>query len=521
MADKIKLFVNGVEVEVEAGKNLIDAIGAVGIEIPHLCYHPALGADGNCRMCLVGIEDGRPPLVPACKTPAQPGMKVLLDAAHIKKIQHDVMEFELINHPIDCPICDQAGECKLQDYYMSYGQQPSRMTVPQVQKSKKLDFGCGVVHDQERCVTCGRCVRFCRQITKTGELGIINRTDDARVNIFPGRPLNNRYALNVVDLCPVGAMTSQDFRFKQRVWFLKKAPGICHGCAKGCNITIEHNREKYKDDIIYRFRPRFNRQVNGYFMCDAGRLSYKEENEGRLIEARLSTQSRSLEDVLAACHQEIERAGNKTVLLLSPNCSLEQMIAVKALAAKLGAALSGFSAGYVKDGDGDGYLIQDDKSANRAGLSLLGIDCSKDTFEKAVREAQLLINFNNDLTRSYSDSELKKLLKDTKVVIAASHDDGLTAMADLAIPVATASEYAGCLVNCDQILQPFAAAVSKNHQPLDIGAIATKLGSPLQDRAEQFAELHNYLSILKDFEVDTLPAEGLKLNASEAANVTA
>ncbi|MBU1567319.1 MAG: (2Fe-2S)-binding protein [Proteobacteria bacterium] len=520
MADTINLFVNGVEVEVEAGKNLIDAIGAVGIEIPHLCYHPALGADGNCRMCLVGIEDGRPPLVPACKTPAQAGMKVLLDAAHIKKIQRDVMELELINHPTDCPICDQAGECKLQDYYMTYGRPESRMTVPQVQKSKKLDFGCGVVHDQERCVTCGRCVRFCREITKTGELGIINRTDAARVNIFPGRPLNNRYALNVVDLCPVGAMTSRDFRFKQRVWFLKKAPGICHGCAKGCNITIEHNREKYQDDLIYRFRPRLNLQVNGYFMCDAGRLSYRQENEGRLLEARLNSQIRPLEDVLAAYNQEIERA-EKIAILLSPNCSLEQMVAVKALATKLQASLSGFSAGYIQQGDGDGFLIEDDKSANRAGLTLLGIDCTQEHFEKAVQETQLLINFNNDLSRSYAEHELKKLLKDTKVIFATSHDDSLATMADIAIPVAASSEYAGSLINCNNILQTFTGAVSKNHKPADIGELAAKLGSPLQNRAEQFAELRIYLSVLKDFEADTVPAEGLNLNDSEAANVTA
>jgi NADH-quinone oxidoreductase subunit G len=197
------------------------------------------------------------------------------------------------------------------------------------------------------------------------------------------------------------------------------------------------------------------------------------------------------------------------------------MVAIKALADKLGAPLSGFSDGYIKDGDGDGYLIQDDKSANRAGLRLLGIDCSKDGFEKAVREARLLINFDNDLLRGYGESELKKLLKDKKIIIAASHDDRLTAMADLAVPVATSSECAGSLINCDNIIQSSPAAVSKNHQPLDIGTLAAKLGSPLQSRTEQFAELRKYLSILKDFEADTLPAEGLKLTDSEAANVTA
>ncbi len=520
MADKIKLFVNGVEVEVESGKNLIDAIGAVGIEIPHLCYHPALGADGNCRMCLVGIEDGRPPLVPACKTPAQEGMKVLLNAEHIKKIQHDVLEFELINHPTDCPVCDQAGECKLQDYYMSYDQAESRMTVPQVTKGKKMDFGAGVVHDQERCVLCGRCVRFCREITKTGELGIINRTDTARVNIFPGRPLANRYALNVVDLCPVGAMTSKDFRFKQRVWFLKKAPGICHGCAKGCNITIDHNREKYKDDVIYRFRPRYNGQVNGYFMCDAGRLSYKEENEGRLTEARLRNKARSLDDVLTACRKEIEQAG-KIAVVLSPNCSLEQMVTVKALAEKLGAALSGFSDGYIKKGDGDDYLIQDDKSANRTGLTLLGIDSSKAGFEKAVQEAQLIINCNNDLLLSYEESEFKKLLKDTKVIAVATHDNKGTALADIAIPVASVSEYAGCTVNCDNILQRFPKAITKNDDLADISAIAVLLGSPLQSDEQRWSELQQYISALKEIEPDKIPAEGLNLKKSEAANVTA
>lgn len=520
MADKIKLYVNGVEVEVEAGKNLIDAVGAIGIEIPHLCYHPALGADGNCRMCLVGIEDGRPPLVPACKTPAQPGMKVLLDAEHIKKIQHDVLEFELINHPTDCPVCDQAGECKLQDYYMSYDQTDSRMNVPQVVKGKKMDFGAGVVHDQERCVVCGRCVRFCRQITKTGELGIINRTDDARVNIFPGRPLTNRYALNVVDLCPVGAMTSADFRFKQRVWFLQKAPGVCHGCAKGCNITIDHNREKYKDDVIYRFRPRHNEQVNGYFICDAGRLSYKKENEGRLTEARIHHTARPIDEVLAACSKEMEQA-TKIAVLLSPNCSLEQMVTVKSLAEKLGATLSGYSDGYIKTGDGDDYLIQDDKSANRAGLTALAIDSSKEGFEKIMEQAELLLNFNNDLTLSYPADELTTLCQDTKMVAITSADNQCTALADMAIPVASFTEYAGTIINCDHILQHFAKAITKNNDLADISTIAVRLGSPLASDAERFTLLQQSISALKDYAPELIPAAGLNLKKSEAANVTA
>lgn len=516
MAEMIKLFVNGEEVEVEKGKNLVDAIGAIGIEIPHLCYHPALGADGNCRMCLVGLEEGGPPIVPACKTPAQEGMKVVLDAEHIKKIQHDVMEFELINHPIDCPICDQAGECKLQDYYMDYDHEKSRMRTPQVQKSKKMDFGGGVVHDQERCIVCGRCVRFLRQITKTGELGVINRTDVTRINIFPGRPIDNRYGLNVVDLCPVGAMTSEDFRFKQRVWFLKKAPGICHGCAKGCNITIDHNREKYKDDIIYRFRPRLNEQVNGYFICDEGRLSYKKENQGRMVEAKLSNSVRGLEEVILSCKNELEKAA-KPLMLISPDASLEQMVAVKALAEKTGATLSGFSDGYVKEGDGDDYLIQDDKAANRKGLEILHIDTSKEGFEEALASADLFINFASELELSYGEGELSSLLDNKKIIAVASRESEVTALAGWAIPVRSYSEYAGSVINCDSILQHFSAAVVKNTSFPDICEVAASLGGPLQNEEEVYQRLQQLVGALKDYQPAGIPAQGLNLNANEAA----
>ncbi len=512
MADMVKLFVNGQEVEVEAGKNLVDAIGAVGIEIPHLCYHPALGADGNCRMCLVGIEDGRPPLVPACKTPAAEGMKVQLDTEKIKKIQRDVMELQLINHPTDCPICDQAGECSLQDYYMKYDCQSSRMDVPQVQKSKKLDFGSGVIHDQERCICCARCVRFTRQITKTGELGIVNRTDYARVNIFPGRPLDNRYALNVVDLCPVGAMTSKDFRFKQRVWFLTKDKGLCHGCSKGCNIYIDHNREKYKDDVIYRLRPRLNEQVNGYFMCDEGRMTYKFENDNRLTVGKANGSDTTATLAAAALKTAISQSSKK-VFLVSPSSSLEQMIAVKNLADQTGATLSGYSDGYIKSGDGDDYLIQDDKAANRAGLVLLGIDTDKSNFDAAVREADLLVNFNNSLACTTDVDGLNALLDTCKLATVSTHNDFVAEKAVITVPTASFSEYAGTIVNCDNILQVFGKAVEKNEPLDDITAIVGLLGGDINTSAIAWAELQKSVDALKDVEHELIPEEGLALTS--------
>ena len=512
MAEMVKLSVNGQEVEVEAGKNLIDAVGAVGIEIPHLCYHPALGADGNCRMCLVGIEDGRPPLVPACKTQAAEGMKVQLDAEHIKKIQRDVMELELINHPTDCPICDQAGECALQDYYQKYDGQESRMTVPQVQKSKKLDFGCGVVHDQERCILCARCVRFTRQITKTGELGIVNRTDDARVTIFPGRPLNNRYALNVVDLCPVGAMTSKDFRFKQRVWFLSRDKGVCHGCSKGCNIFIDHNKEKYKDDIIYRFRPRQNDQVNGYFICDEGRMTYKKENEDRLTVAKVNNAESIISSAVDTLKNAVSSSSNP-VFLVSPNCSLEQMFAIKKLGETKGATLCGFSDGYIKQGDGDDLLIQDDKSANRAGLKLLGVDTSKEAFQSAMKEADLLVNFNSDLTNSFDADTLDELLANCKFVMVATTQDALTDRAEIAIPVAAYSEYSGSVINADNILQMFNKAVVKNEPFDDIVNIVSRIGGDIEDNSAAWAGMKASVPTLKDVEPEQIPEQGLALNS--------
>jgi NADH-quinone oxidoreductase subunit G len=510
MAEMVKLFVNGREVEVESGKNLIDAFKVIGIEIPHFCYHPALGADGNCRMCLVGIEDGRPPLVPACKTQVAPGMKVQLDAEKIKKIQHDIMEFELINHPIDCPVCDQAGECTLQDYYMTYDLQDSRMTVPVVAKGKRMDIGCGVIHDQERCVLCARCVRFTRLITKTGELGIVNRSDEARVEVFPGRPLNNRYAVNVVDLCPVGAMTSKDFRFTQRAWFLTRDKGICHGCSKGCNIYIDHNREKYKDDVIYRFRPRLNEQVNGYFICDEGRLTYHAENDGRLQTARVDGKECLRDFAVQSAKAAI---GSNALLLVSPDCSMEQMVAIKALAEAVGAKISGYSDGYIKAGDGDDWLIQDDKAANRAGLALLGIDSSKETFVSLLKNAAVLVSFNNDLFIHATGSEFAPQLEKMKVVAVATHDVALTQKSAITIPVASYSESAGSVVNKDGILQCFKRAVLKNVPQLDMVELCGMLGGPVATESDAMDEMKKVIPSLTGM----IPEGGMKIIASEEA----
>ncbi|MGB9802155.1 MAG: 2Fe-2S iron-sulfur cluster-binding protein, partial [Arcobacter sp.] len=245
MSEMVKLIINDQEMEAEQGSLLIDKLLDEDIHIPHFCYHKALGKDGNCRMCMVEIAGQKRPQI-ACDTPVKEGMVVSTTSDNIMAVRRDILELELINHPIDCPTCDQAGECKLQDFYMESGFYESRINVEEKNNARKReDLGSNVMLDQERCVLCTRCVRFCSDITGTNELGVINRADHSVIGTFPGRPLSNPYAMNVVDLCPVGALTSKDFRFKQRVWFMETFNAICNGCSKGCNIFVDHRKEKY------------------------------------------------------------------------------------------------------------------------------------------------------------------------------------------------------------------------------------------------------------------------------------
>jgi NADH-quinone oxidoreductase subunit G len=236
-----KITVNGRIIEVPTGRTLLQALDDVGllmngVDIPHYCWHPKLTIDGSCRLCQVEVE-GLPKLQIACNTPVQEGMVVRTDTDRVCKAREGVMELLLVNHPLDCPICDQAGECKLQDYAYEWGVIESRTREPRRALKKNVELGPTIVFDQERCILCRRCVRFCREVPGTGELVVLNRGDESVIETFPGAPLDNPYSMNVADLCPVGALTSRDFRFKIRVWFLEDVPGVCTGCAKGCNTA--------------------------------------------------------------------------------------------------------------------------------------------------------------------------------------------------------------------------------------------------------------------------------------------
>ena len=285
-----KCTINGQEVEVKQGATIIEAYYQLEKkdDIAHYCYHPGLSVAGVCRLCMVEIE-GNPRLQIACNTVVTEGMKVNNNSEKVKEAVKWGMDFHLINHPLDCPICDQAGECGLQDQYMGYGKYDPEMAERKVKKRKVVDLGPRVVLDSERCILCSRCVRFTEEVTKTNELGIFNRGDRSEIGTFEDRPLNNNYSVNTVDICPVGALTSKDFRFRQRVWLLKDGESICTGCSTGCNVNVYFNKEG-----VFRYKPVENQQVNGFWMCDVGRDTYKPHNKDRrLLDARLSDGSKA------------------------------------------------------------------------------------------------------------------------------------------------------------------------------------------------------------------------------------
>ena len=262
-----KITIDNTVVEFTQGQTIIQAAKNSGIDIPNFCWHPAMSVAGNCRICLVEVEK-MPKLTIACATPATDGMVVHTKSEKTIHAQNAVMEFLLINHPLDCPICDEAGECKLQDYAYEYGVGYSRFDEKKTQKDKRVSLGPNVMFDQERCISCSRCIRFCEEIVKDPELTFVQRGEHVTIETFPGQELDNPYSMNVIEICPVGALTSKEFRFKSRVWEMSFTDTICPGCSRGCNTILG-----VRNNMILRMEPRENLLVNDYWLCDWGRLN--------------------------------------------------------------------------------------------------------------------------------------------------------------------------------------------------------------------------------------------------------
>jgi len=486
--EKIKVKVDGREIEVPkttpdpiSGKpiptTMIQACEIAKQDVPHYCYHPKLPVVGNCRMCLV--EYGMPALGPdrkpvsnpdgsvkiaksprpaiACATPISPGMEIYTSTPGVKQMREGVLESLLINHPLDCPICDQAGECKLQEYSVDYGQSASRFVEAKVHKPKAVDLGPRIMLDAERCILCTRCIRFTRDIAGDDALGIINRGSYNTIATFPGMPFDNNYTLNTVDICPVGALTSKDFRFKMRVWFLKETKSVCTSCATGCSMIIGSREEK-----VYRYEPRQNDAVNSTWMCDAGRLNYKWiGREDRLKDVLVRGQKSTWTAVLNEIADKLKNAPQGSVAIVaSARQTNEELWLISRLKSKLGA----MSDSVARFGEGDKLLVSADKNSNTNGARLTGICFSEigtniPQIASGILSGKIktLIVFGEDVTKHGIDANL--LGKLDTLIVSDILPNATTKLAHYLLPGCAHAEKRGTFTNTKGRVQKFMKAV--------------------------------------------------------------
>ena len=461
--------IDGREVVAKPGTNMIEAAKTVGSEIPYYCYHPRLSIAANCRICLIEASNA-PKLVPACQTPLAEGQVVKTTTPKVKEQQRAVMEFLLLNHPVDCSICDQAGECKLQDYYMKYDYRPSRLAGGKALKNKRKVLGPRVVLDQERCIICTRCVRFMNEIPKEPQLGVFGRGSHERIDVFPGNELDSNYSLNTVDVCPVGALLSRDFRFKARAWFLSATPSVCTGCSRGCNIYAD-----WMSQDTYRYRPRENEEINKSWMCDQGRLSYKYLNLGRVLSASVGRRATQAKDVARPELTRLE-AAKAAAQALQPHANTAQVAVLASAVASNEDLLAGLTfakqslgvksvyVGGRPQGDADHYLMTADKNPNRKGLELIakGLGLALKPFEElapALHSGKVKALYAIG-TEVPGDAEaFAQAAAAVEVFVAqAFNESPITAQATVLLPASTHIEDEGTFVQKDGIIQRFRKA---------------------------------------------------------------
>ena len=466
-----KLTIDGQTYEAEKGKTVIQVADDLGVEIPRYCYHPDIGIEASCRMCLVEVK-GAPKLMPACATPIAEGMTIRTNTERVREAVRYAMEFLLLHHPIDCPVCDQSGECWLQDYYMAHAGHDSRFPLGQkTRRRKAFDLGPLVKLDQERCILCTRCVRFTRNVTRTNEIQVFNRGHNSEIGIFEDRPLNNAYSGNVVDICPVGALTSSDFRFRVRVWFLKGTPSVCAGCSTGCNLRIDHSARAVgggipgytaTDGKIYRTVGRRNVDVNKSWLCDEGRLSFHAlERWPRLRTAMTGGQTRAVIQLLPSIHEHFESIrkayGDSAVAaLVSATHTNEALFLTK----KYFEGRVDFRLGReveLYEQRQDDLLRRLDKHPNTRGALDLGLGGEWNGLSGFLRRAEtkeirgMWISFHPQLV----GEDAPEILEDLRELIAAlefsvvstTHDFGWARAASVLLPMASWAEETGTYTN--------------------------------------------------------------------------
>ncbi len=462
----VKIFIDEMPVEVEEGTTILKAAEKAGISIPHLCYHEAFPPEGSCRMCLVEIE-GLPKLELACSTQVREGMKVFTKSEKVVEARKGVLEFLLAEHPLDCPICDKAGDCKLQDYYDEYGLFESQFSETKEKRAKKVKIGKNLIHDQERCILCRRCVRFLREVVKTQELGVFERGIHSSVNIYDLTPVNNNYSGNLAQICPVGAITDLDFRFKTRTWFLEKGESICPLCSRGCSIIIEYHPGHYRFGIprkAYRIQAHTNLDVNGFWICDLGRYGYSYLNENRLDRIIINREEWRLEPVwntvmkfLAQKIRKLVYRGktSRIALILNSWLSNEELfLSHKIFKNDLNAEKIFFA--DPPQEERDDFLLTAERSPNKRGAQEMGFDIKPVDSEALAEETDLIIAFGSFLEEADLRGVLERI--ETKVLFA-SHLSALDSLFDIVLPTPLIAEKGGSLTNVDGRIQKFSAAL--------------------------------------------------------------
>jgi NADH-quinone oxidoreductase subunit G len=472
-----EVFIDGKSYEFEGKPKLLQFIMDVGLELPFFCYHPSMSIPANCRQCMVKVgqpvmdretgeyeldENGErairwfPKLQTACNFDVTDGLVVKTQETDelVERAQKDNLEFILINHPLDCPICDQAGECPLQIQTYKYGPEGSRFEVKKVHKPKRVQLGPRVILDAERCINCTRCTRFADEISKSHQLTITKRGDKNYPTTAPGETFDDPYSLNTVDLCPVGALTSADFRFRARVWEMNQTSSIDVSNGKGCNIDIWT-----RDNRVLRITPRYNPHVNDYWMPDAGREIYPQFNDNRIsrpsviLDGENQVKS-SWNNAIESFGEQIETIKPEEILAIgSAHASVEENYMLAKLANLLGISTPMFTP-HIEEGSGDGFLITDDQAPNTNGVRLLGFEETDSARLKAAVE-----NSNTKMILLLSDHLIDREvlaaddLAGKYLVMFATNESETSKKADLLFPITCVAEHAASYVNVDGRIQ--------------------------------------------------------------------
>jgi NADH-quinone oxidoreductase subunit G len=489
----VHLTVDGNPVEAREGEPLLQAMLNAGLDIPHYCYHPKLSIDGSCRLCQVRIE-GVPKLQISCNTPVHDAMVVHVADPEVALARRGVEELLLLNHPLDCPICDKAGECWLQNYAMRFGSRFARTHDPRRKHEKRLDIGDRMLLDQERCILCRRCVRFCREISQTGELHVFNLGDRSVLDIHDRR-LDNDYSMCTADICPVGALETKDFHHKVRVWFLEEIASVCPSCSNGCNIMLCTYKNR-----IWRLIPRRNDAVNDTWMCDAGRLNYGFVGDPtRLRMPRVALPDGPAEgnweeatEHAAKRLEEFRRmhGGKALGALASPHLTNEENYRFGELMRTLGVERLAMA---VRHGKHDNFLIKAEKAANARGVRELGLVSGDDDGLGQLLGAceagdiKGLYLCGDDFLELVDAAQLTKILPQMDLLIAHSLKfHPMLAKAAVIFPTTTFAEKEGTFTNHTGRVQRIHKALEPPAGWLTDGDVFTEILNHLESRQERF-----------------------------------